>query len=235
MNLLVGIQGCAKDQATIDLNSSSWLQSGGCPIGLHANDSPVERWPEGVTPTEPVATREGKWMGYGLRPYVMADCFSALVRLALGVGCDWVLWTECDAVFFSEPPNLQPGFYCFIAGYCPPEWKCGSGPFLHPPFLADVQTAFNWCCVELLFKDDIGNGTPDVYAAKICDRAGIKIKQCPGVWSTNGLDMRVASKLQEARRQHQSGAWHIHGIKRVDHLNFITGKTDDYPSDTIYQ
>jgi len=235
MKLLVGIQGHSGDQAVINLNALSWMRSGGRLIGLHAKDSPVEQWPECVASTEPVEIRDGKWMGYGLRPCVLADCFRLLMKTAMVLDYDWVLWTESDAVFFKGAPQLEPGFHCFIAGYCPSEWNCGNGPFLHPPFFVDVKTAFEWCCAEELYRGDIGNGTPDVYAALVCQSAGIKIQQCPGVWSTNGLDMRVSSKLDQARSHYRSGAWHIHGIKRNDHLDFITGNSYVYPADTIYQ
>lgn len=234
MNVIIGVQCHAGAQGTIKLNSDSWYHVGDV-VGFEGEDSIVPEWPDCVSGHVTVKIREGKWIGYGLRPTLMADCLEHLTQIALAIKYDWVLWTECDSVFFGPiPDQLDLGnFYCYLAGYCPQEWNCGRGPFLHPPFLMDVQTAKRWVESMRETPTDAGNGTPDVFSAIVCERAGIPVISCLGVWSTNGLDMRVKSKLLEARSEREKGAWHIHGIKRVDHLKFILGETHEFPVDTI--
>lgn len=236
MKVLIGVQGHASAQDTINLNADSWFASGAV-IGLEGEDSPVECWPKCVLGYYTGKAREDKWIGYGIRPTLMVDCLNALTVIAAQWGHDWILWTECDSAFFKPiPDNLDAGmFYCFVAGYCPPKWNCGDGAFVHPPYMMDIATARNWVTAAKNTPTNVGNGTIDVFSAIVCERAGIPIISCPGVWSTNGLDMRVASKMMMAREAVRSGCWHLHGIKRLDHRQYILGESDQFPADTIME
>lgn len=166
----------------------------------------------------------------------LLNTFDAMGKLDYG----WFLFTEYDAIFLKAVPDLGQlgnGFGAFIAGYCPEKWDCGLGPFLHPPFVLAATTLRKWlkAAGELIMAGAVGNGTPDVFAALVCEKAKIPIHNLVGVWSTNGLDMRVASKMVQAREAARNGCWHIHGVKRLDHRQFILGETDQFPSDTIME
>lgn len=147
------------------------------------------------------------------------------------------LLTEADSMFVGKvPTNCPDGFGTFIAGKCPAEWRCGNYWFLHPPFWMNRTRCAQFVeqCVHNISQDDIGNGTPDVFAGIVCEQAGIPIVQ-QSVYSTNGLDMRMGSKLLEARNAYNTGAWHIHGVKRQDHIDFISGVTAEFPQDVIWE
>lgn len=68
----------------------------------------------------------------------------------------------------------------------------------------------------------------------ICIEGKITIHEA-NVYSCNALDMRVAEKLQEAKACYLNGGWHIHGLKRTDHIDFVTAKTIRYPADTFFR
>lgn len=231
------IQAHAAAQESVRVCCPSWLKSGFDLIGIDGPEDELKCWPICF---KKIIGLTGSW----------SHCFDRTAKLfhptrlremlmeMSMLPYDLFILSEYDSVIFSEPRGIQKGkFGAFIAGYCPESWGCGDGPFLHPPFICDKHT------LEVLAAEaggmrpdeDVGNGTMDVFMAILCKRAKVEIYQPEGVWSTNGLDMRMASKLMEARRALQSGCWHIHGIKRHDHLNYILGKTDEFPKDVIME
>ncbi len=233
MKCLVGIQGHAGNQEAIECNGRHWLNGDQDLVGLNGEDSPAT-WPNFVVGVITSPIREGKWLGYGFRPTLLIDSIMALRNAAHAGKYDSILWTEADAIFLNSIPQFnRAAFNCTIAGYCPPEWNCGTGAFLHPPFLMSLDVADQWCAVAGSIELEQGNGTPDVIAAMICKKAGIPILQLDRTYSCNGLDMRLATKMKEARVAMRAGAWHIHGIKRKDHQDYILGKTDAMPADTL--
>lgn len=233
MNTLIGIQGHGGAQETIWGNAPFWPISGADMIGLGADDSQPQ-WPEYFIAAVVSRIRPGKWLGYGLRPTLSADSLVALRNCAVAGGYDSILWTECDSVFLGPIPNFnQEAFNCVIAGYCPPEWNCGRLAFVHPPFLMSVTVADCWCETVLQVNTETGNGAPDVFVPIVCAQAGIPLMPLAGTYSCNGLDMRLESKMREARASASNGCWHIHGIKRKDHLDYILQKTETFPADTL--
>lgn len=199
-------------------------------IGIDAEDRRVISWPQCFTKQITVCVDLGR-----LHPTRLFNAISCALR---ELDYDAFLFTEYDSIFLKPllaPP--APGIVgAFIAGYCPPEWRCGNGAFLHPPFYGTRSTMEHWVneAKWLLDRGLVGNGTPDVFCAMGCERAGIVIEQLPKVWSTNGLDMRIANRLRTARQEVKGGAWHIHGVKRADHLAYIMGQTDHFPADTFH-
>jgi len=234
MKTLVCVQGFASAQETIRLNAPFYQKSGCDLIGVDGVDSEVKCWPgcfRFATAVKPV--RDGTM---GFHPMRLLNTFNEVSRLDY----DWFIFTEYDSIFLKKIPDfgvIGNGFGAFIAGYCPEKWNCGSGPFLHPPFVLSIDTLGKWIttAAELIMAGQLGNGTPDVFSALVCEKAGIEIHNLNGVWSTNGLDMRVASKMIQAREAARNGCWHIHGVKRLDHRQFILGEIDQFPIDTIME
>jgi hypothetical protein len=235
MKTLVGIQGHAGMQESINVNCEFWKNSNCDLIGLEGLDSPVEWWPDFVSLRCKNPIRPGKSLGYGLKPTLSVDSIESLTKLANACHFDALLWTECDSIFLGPVPDEfdRSALNAVIAGYCPPEWKGGDGPFLHPPFLMTVEIATKWCDASKEVSTEEGNGAPDVFVPIVCKAANIGIVQISGVYSCNGLDMRLLSKLNEARESARMGCWHIHGIKRKDHQDYILGKTNAFSADTI--
>src|SRR5207249_1082200 len=152
------------------------------------------------------------WLGYGFRPTLLVDSLIRLWSYAAAVGKhDAILWTECDSIFLGPVPTYfgKEFFHADIVGRCPAEWNCGNGPFVHPPFLMTVDLAAVWCNAAALLSTEVGNGSPDAFVPIACAAAGIELMQLPMVWSCNGLDMRLTSKMRDARRARESGCWHI--------------------------
>jgi hypothetical protein len=235
MKTLVGIQGHRSAQQAIDCNRTTWQKSGCDIVALEGIDSEVSCWPDYIIGILMCSVRGGRWCGYGMKPTLLIDCIKELARVAEERGYEAILWTECDSIFLGKVPEVDDGVLgAFIAGYCPEQWRCGSGPFLHPPFLMTVTSAKRWL-ENAESVVEFSNGTNDVVAAMAAERAGLEVKSLPGVWSTNGLDMRLAPKLQEAATAAQSGGcWHIHGIKHQEHLDFILGRASNWPKDIIW-
>lgn len=234
MNATVYIQGFAAAQDTIWLNLPYYLKSGCDLVGLDGPDSHVACWPSCFKSVMAVGPPRDESKSF--HPIRLVAAF----RKALESDASWFIFTEYDSIFLAPVPNPPvdwESFGAFIAGYCPESWGCGDGPFLHPPFVVYATTAARWekAACSLIKRESFGNGTPDVFAAMACQEAGIPIVNLPNVWSTNGLDMRVASKLIAARKSAEAGCWHIHGVKRQDHLDFILGKSEVFPADTIME
>lgn len=235
MNTLIGVQAHAGMQEAIRVNCEFWPYEQCDVVGLEGDDSPIEWWPGWIKSKIRSPIRHGRWLGYGFRPTLLVDSIAGMCDFA--GDHEWLLWTECDSIFLNGVPNRNfdpDGFNAIIAGYCPPEWKCGRGPFIHPPIVLSIDTAKRWVKAAKSMSTEIGNGAPDVFAPIVCDQAGIRVKHIEDVWSCNGLDMRLASKMKEARTAAKRGAWHIHGIKRQDHQDYILGRTDKFPDDTIH-
>lgn len=223
----VMIQAHRAEQELFKANLPYFMVSGGRMLCVDASDAPLTIVPKGIEHRTVVVSNSGK----RFHPERLIRVF----EVAIETGEDSVLLTECDSVFVRVPEAVPDGFGCFIAGYCPPEWGCGEWPFLHPPFYMSRDVAKKWVEAAIRIVDaDAGNGTPDVFAGMVCVQAGIPIVQL-NVYSTNGLDMRAKSKLLEARKAFHNGVWHIHGIKRHDHLEFIFGWTNHFPKDALNQ
>lgn len=237
MNVLAGIQAHAGDGETIKANGDWWNNSGADIIMLEGEDSPVSCWPSNVwlKITHPI--RPGKSLGYGLRPTLSVDSICSLTKLASACAYETILWTEADSIFLGQVPERfdRKAFNAVIAGHCPPEWNCGNGMFLHPPFLMTVQVAKRWCTCAKSISTEQGNGAPDVFVPIVAKAANIPVVPIRGTYSCNGLDMRALSKLTEARRAARVGCWHIHGVKRQDQQDYILDKTDVMPADTLNQ
>lgn len=200
--------------------------------GVSGNDSKIEpsEWPSVFKHIISVGPLDGRVFDLHARRIV------EMFEWALSTDYDAFVATEYDSAFFREPPEPTDGVGCWIAGYCDPRWKCGDGPFLHPPFHVSRVTARRIVDVgrDLLERRIIGNGTPDVFLGLVCTEGEIPIDRS-NVYSCNALDMRIAEKMVDARNHFKRGVWHIHGIKRRDHYDFITGKTDQYPPDTFFR
>lgn len=234
--ILVGIQAHAGMQEAIKVNCPFWPNPQYDIIGLEGDDSPVEWWPDWIKGKVVSKIRPGRWLGYGFRPTLLVDSIAGMCDFA-GDKYEWLLWTECDSIFLNgsvRPEACKPiAFNALIAGWCPPEWKGGSGAFIHPPFLLSIDVARRWVSMARSMSTEHGNGAPDVFAPIVCNHAGIPLATIDHVWSCNGLDMRLASKMREARKAANNGCWHIHGIKRQDHQDYILGRTDNFPADTL--
>lgn len=226
--IAVMIQAHRGEQDLFKANLPYFMVSGGRILCVDADDAPMAVVPNGIEhKTVSVPMRTGKRFH--------AERLLKVFQSAIATGESDVLLTECDSVFVKVPESVPEGFGCFVAGYCPPEWKCGDWPFLHPPFYMRREVAQRWVeAASRIIETDVGNGTPDVFAGMVCVQAGIPINQL-NVYSTNGLDMRAKSKLVEARKAFLNGVWHIHGIKRHDHLEFIFGWTNLFPKDALNQ
>lgn len=226
--IAVIIQAHRGEQELFKANLPYFLVSGGRVLCVDANDAPLTVVPDGIehkTVTVPARTDKR----------FHAERLLNTFRAAIDTGESTVLLTECDSVFVKVPEQAPHGFGCYLAGFSPPEWQCGYWPFLHPPFYMTREVAQRWVEVALkVIDEDVGNGTPDVFAGMVCAKAGITIVPL-NVYSTNGLDMRAKSKLVEARKALFNGVWHIHGIKRHDHLDFIFGWTNLFPNDALNQ
>lgn len=234
MKTLVCVQGFAPAQETIRLNAPFYEKSGCDLVGVDGVDSEVKCWPGcfRYAVAIPPAREDTRWF----HPRRLMNTFNEVSRLDY----DWFIFTEYDSIFLKAVPDMEhlgDGFGAFIAGYCPEKWNCGSGPFLHPPFVMALATLGRWitAAAKMIMAGRFGNGTPDVFAALVCDEAKILIQNLEGVWSTNGQDMRVASKMMWAREAARNGCWHIHGVKRLDHRQYILGETDVFPADTIME
>lgn len=229
---IVCIQGHAAARDTILLNEPFYKKAECTLVGLHGNDSVVE-WNNEVFERTFVAEKaEGKWCGYGLHPSRLIDGMRKAVSAY--PEADSFLWTECDSIFLGPVPSRIPeSFEAFHAGDRPPEWNCGEGPFVHPPFWMSRKNWILWLSVAAQLLGS-GNGTTDVLAPMAAMAAGIPFVPCDEVWSTNGQDMRVASKMVQAKAMIETGVWHVHGVKRLDHLEFILGKTRNFPTDTLW-
>lgn len=238
MRTLVLIRASAKDAAIVRQNLPWYLKSGCDLAGVDGRDSQLPCWPsdafkfaEAFGPTDfPLFNYGGKQAG---SPMFLVEMF----EWCLLHDYDSFLATEADSMFVGPVPGMVPsGFGTFIAGYCPPHWGCGDGPFLHPPFWMSRETAKRFTDVGRVMAErgDTGNGSPDVFTGMVCVKAQIPIEQ-QQVYSTNGLDMRCASKLMAARTAYNTGAWHIHGVKRQDHIDYISGATNELPKDVILE
>lgn len=226
--IAVLIQAHRGEQDLFKANLPYFLVSGGRILCVDAEDSPLAVVPSGIQHvTVPVPSRTDKRFH--------AERLLKVFQAAIDTGESTVLLTECDSVFVKVPEAVPEGFGCFLAGQSPPEWECGHWPFLHPPFYMRREVAARWVeAASRIIEIDVGNGTPDVFSGMVCVQAGIPIVPL-NVYSTNGLDMRAKSKLVEARKAFLNGVWHIHGIKRHDHLDFIFGWTNLFPKDALNQ
>lgn len=238
MKTALCIQAHAAAQESIKVCCPSWKATGFDLIGIDGPDKELKCWPKCF---KKVINLVGLWRTnfFDDDPKLFHAFRLRETIMELSMLCyDRFIITEYDSVVLSEPRGIEEGrLGAFIAGYCPESWGCGNGPFLHPPFVCDEITLEYLAdeAREMSPTDNVGNGTPDVFMPILCNRAGVKIYQPEGVWSTNGLDMRMASKLVEARRQANSACWHIHGVKRQDHLDYILGKTEEFPKDVIME
>ena len=238
MKTLVMIRANRKDQSIVKQNMGWYLKSGCDLAGVDGRDSMLDCWPIDFKyaiafgPEEfPLFNESGRNSGV---PAFLIEMFDWFI---VNTDYDSFIATEADSMFVGKVPDKVPnGFGAFIAGYCPPQWNCGDGPFLHPPFWMSRETVIEFVRVgrKMVKEGDTGNGSPDVFAGLVCRRAGIPIEQ-QNVYSTNGNDMRCASKLIEARTAYNTGAWHIHGVKRQDHIDWITSATNAWSKDVIME
>lgn len=219
----------AAAQESVTLLAPYYLLSG-CPVvGLDWSDSPIDCWPQCFAFCGPSLPAQPGFLNVNR----ITQALEYVTKFKSAI------ITEYDSLILKPAPEDPPDgiLYTFIAGYRPPQWGVGEGPFIHPPFWATGPTfkALSDAANELLKQGRIGNNTSDVFLADCCDYARVGIVQPPGIWSCNGLDMRVASKLLMARTEAMDGAWHIHGVKRQDHLDFILGQTNQFPADTYWE
>ena len=142
MKTLVGIQGYASAQETITLLCPYYMASGCDLVGFDYCRETVPCWPKCFKEVfSTYATEETSDIAF--HPNRLWSLFEALTEWEHIHEYDSVIISEQDSIFVGPPPSYTHDDFDngnsmvmkgFVAGYCPPEWNSGDGPFIHSPW-----------------------------------------------------------------------------------------------------
>ena len=154
-------------------------------------------------------------------------------------GLSDLLIIEHDGIFLRPIPPLPPGLVTWQAGgydghgYSGPlPWPfCTTNKYFHPPWKFDLETAKIVAATgrALLEIGSFENGSPDVFISKIMDVADLPWQQS-NTWSSNGLDSDLPQLRAACRQAIHNGAWHVHGIKTAEQLDFVLNCLKNCPA-----
>jgi hypothetical protein len=224
---LVIVQAHRPAEEMLKLLAKNYVLAGADLAGVDEADSPVACWPNCFRMV--CAVEAGKPMRHPVRLLEVA-------RMALASRYDRFVLAEYGSLFLGKIPDTPEEAFCgCIIGPSPPDWNVGSFPVMKPPYIANRPILERWlrAAESLIVAGKTGNGSTDMFVSMCCRKALLHVYGLSGVHALNGS--RNASDIVIARKRVEEGIWHLHGVKRADHLKFILQKSDLIPSDAIMQ